>query len=218
MDFLPLFSSPVMVLRIDGTEALGDSLTARLVDESLAQEGLQRSNVGGWHSQPDLSTRSTPVVREFVEMLIDGAHAGLAEMARRCGSTPLHEPRLGIQAWAMVMREGDYTVPHDHAESHLSGVYYLDAGDADLEKTPDSGLLAFQDPRGGVPHVPGLELYPSTFTVQPQTGVLGLFPGFLTHYVHPYRGKRPRVSVSFNVRVEPRRLRPPRPLRPFGAA
>ncbi len=207
-----------MVLRIDDTDALNASLTARMVDESVAQAGVRRSNVGGWHSQPDLSARSTPVVRELIEMLVDGAQAGLGEMARRSGADPLRQPRLGVQAWAMVMREGDYTVPHDHAESHLSGVYYLDAGDADLEKTPDSGLLAFQDPRGGLPHVPGLELYPSTFTVRPQTGVLVLFPGFLTHYVHPYRGARPRVSVSFNVRVEPRPLQPPRPLRPFGAA
>jgi len=51
--------------------------------------------------------------------------------------------------------------------------------------------------------VAGREINPSTFTIRPRTGMLVIFPGWLQHYVHPYRGGRPRVSLSFNVRLEP---------------
>ena len=32
-----------------------------------------------------------------------------------------------------------------------------------------------------------------------------VFPGWLKHFVHPYRGSRPRVSIAFNVKIEPKR-------------
>lgn len=203
MDYLSLFSTPILVLRVDDTEELNSTLANQLVLESREQLGIERSNVGGWHSLPDLSTRDDVNFQELMEMLVDGIQVGLGEFARRTGAHTWPEYHLGLQAWAMVMNKGDYTIPHDHAESHISGVYYLDAGNVDQDVQFNSGLLAFQDPRGGLSHIPGIELYPSTFTVQPQTGVLVLFPGFLTHYVHPYQGTQPRVSISFNVRLEP---------------
>jgi len=203
MDYLALFASPILVAQIDETEALNQSLTEQFVAESQDQLGIRRSNVGGWHSFQNLSTREDPLLQELMEMLVEGVQVGLGEFALRRGVDAWPEFRFGLQAWAMVMNDGDYTIPHDHSEAHISGVYYLDAGDADRERHPNSGLLAFQDPRGGLPHIPGVELYPSTFTVEPKTGVLVIFPSFLTHYVHPYRGTKPRVSVSFNARLEP---------------
>jgi hypothetical protein len=64
-------------------------------------------------------------------------------------------------------------------------------------------LLALVDPRHGGRQMPGLELLGTTFTVLPRTGRLVVFPGWLLHYVHAYRGQRPRVSVSCNVIFEP---------------
>ena len=50
--------------------------------------------------------------------------------------------------------------------------------------------------------IPGVDLFPTTFTVEPRNGRLVVFPGTLQHYVHPYRGIRERVVISTNVRVE----------------
>jgi len=102
----------------------------------------------------------------------------------------------------MVMRNGHYTIPHDHAEVHWATVYYADAGDADEAADPESGLLALVDPRHGARPIPGLDLVGTTFTVLPRTGRLVVFPGWLLHYVHSYRGQRPRVSISCNVILE----------------
>lgn len=101
------------------------------------------------------------------------------------------------------MRAGDCVMPHHHAASPLSGVFYLDAGDPASEEHPKSGRLTFIDPRNGVAPAEGLELFPSLFEVRPRTASLAVFPGFVQHFVHTYQGQRPRVSVSFNVRLEP---------------
>jgi uncharacterized protein (TIGR02466 family) len=110
--------------------------------------------------------------------------------------------RYGVQAWAMIMGDGDYTILHDHGNAHWSSVYYVDAGDADPERHAQSGLLAFVDPRRGGRPIPALELSASTFTVAPRTGALAIFPGYLQHYVHAYRGTRPRISISANLVLE----------------
>jgi hypothetical protein len=101
--------------------------------------------------------------------------------------------------WAMVMRDGNYTIPHTHADVHWATVYYADAGDADEAAYPESGIINFTDPRSGFLPIPGLDLTGGDFMVNAQTGQILVFPGWLTHYVHAYRGKRPRVSIACNV-------------------
>jgi uncharacterized protein (TIGR02466 family) len=203
MDRLTLFDTPILVIQIADADETNHVLADRFAREAREDLGIQQSNVGGWHSVPNLSTRDDPMLDDLMELFAESATVALGEFAKRVDTEAWPDYELGLQAWAMVMNNGDYTICHDHAESHLSGVYYVDAGDADLDQHPNSGLLAFQDPRGSLQHIPGLELYPSTFTVRPETGLLVIFPGFLTHYVHPYAGARPRTSVSFNIRVEP---------------
>lgn len=202
MDYIPLFETPIQAVQIDGTELLNAILAKQFVRESCSKSGIERINNGVCHSIPDLCTRPDPAIKDLMEVILDCVQMSLGEMAQRKETSMVSKYEFGLQAWATVMNKGDYTTPHDHAESHLSGVYYLDAGDADMTKHADSGLLAFLDPRGSLPPIPGLELFPSTFTVKPSTGVMVLFPGFLTHYVQAYCGNKPRVSVAFNVRME----------------
>ena len=59
-----------------------------------------------------------------------------------------------------------------------------------------------RDPRRGGRPIPGLESG-ATFTIRPRTGMLVVFPGWLQHYVHPYRGTRPRIAIACNVTMSP---------------
>ena len=36
-----------------------------------------------------------------------------------------------------------------------------------------------------------------------RTDMLVVFPGWLQHYVHPYRGTRPRIAIACNVTMSP---------------
>ena len=181
-------------------EEVNRDLTARLVAESASVPSVHRSNVGGWHS-PNLAGRREACYQTLVQRILAGVRETVEGLSKETGQ-PLPPTRMGVHAWAMVMRNGDYTIPHDHSDVHWGTVYYPDAGDADEAAHPTSGLLAFIDPRHGGRPMPGLDLFGTTFTVLPRTGRLVVFPGWLLHYVHAYLGQRPRVSISCNVIFE----------------
>lgn len=188
-----------------GMDEVNRDVTARLVAESVSVPSISRSNVGGWHSQPDLALRPDASFRSLIQYIVTRVRETVDSLAQEQGRS-MPPMRIGVHAWAMVMRDGDYTIPHDHADAHWSTVYYPDAGDADEAVHPDSGLLALVDSRHGGRPMPGLDLLGSTFTARPQTGRLLVFPGWVLHYVNAYRGRRPRVAVSCNVTFE---LAPP---------
>lgn len=201
MPDLPLFATPLSMYESAGMEQVNREVTSRLIAESESVPSIHRSNVGGWHSRPDLALRQEAPFRTVVQHIVSKIRETVENLARQNGQQ-LPPMRMGASAWAMVMRSGDYTIPHDHADSHWSSVYYTDAGDADESAHPDSGLLAFVDPRHGGRPMPGLDLTGSTFTAKPGDGRLYVFPGWLYHYVHAYRGTRPRVCISCNVNFE----------------
>lgn len=201
MPHLSLFATPVSMHDLPGMEEINPDLTALLVAESVSLPSVHRSNVGGWHSQ-NLAGRPEACFRALLQCIVTRVRETVGGLAQETGQG-LPSMRVGVQAWAMVMRNGDYTIPHDHSEVHWATVYYADAGDADERAHPASGLLALVDPRHGGRPMPGLEFVGTTFTVLPRTGRLVVFPGWLLHYVHAYSGQRPRVSISCNIVFEP---------------
>jgi uncharacterized protein (TIGR02466 family) len=126
----------------------------------------------------------------------------LGSMLSRALAKALPEVRFQdvmLSAWANVLRAGDYFTPHTHSESAWSGTYYLDAGESDA----GSGVLMVRDPRAGA----GMVTTPinefdsaCTFELPPHTGLFVVFPSWLTHWVTPYRGTAPRISIAFNAR------------------
>jgi hypothetical protein len=121
----------------------GDGLHAPLVRMILSREasepGLNVTNVGGWHSSPNLLDNDDPAVSELVRRMRTDAHGVGA------GSKRLH-------GWANVMRDGAYHIAHRHGDAVWSGVYYVDAGSGGgvitfargldaVQITPQSGLM-----------------------------------------------------------------------------
>ena len=101
-------------------------------------------------------------------------------------------------SWANVYRSGDYCMPHSHLRSTASVVYCLDPGDEDLED-PHGGRFCFVDPRLRncceeqegcltTPFLPGMT-----------AGTMLIFPSQLVHAVNPYTGKRPRITLNWNI-------------------
>jgi putative 2-oxoglutarate-Fe(II)-dependent oxygenase superfamily protein len=100
--------------------------------------------------------------------------------------------------WANVYRDGDYCLPHSHTRATASLVYFLDPGDTD-DKDPDAGRFSIMDPRFArcCPLKEGCLTNPIFCDMTP--GSLVMFPGLAVHAVNPYRGERPRITLSFNV-------------------
>lgn len=104
--------------------------------------------------------------------------------------------------WANVMDPGDYSYPHCHYDSQASLVYYLDPGEPDL-KEKLAGRFHFSDPR--IPYCCSTHPERPTRGLLPdiRTGTLLMFPSEFVHFVHPYRGTRPRITLAWNISPGP---------------
>ena len=100
--------------------------------------------------------------------------------------------------WANVYRDGQYCMPHSHLRSNVSIVYLLDPGDPDSDD-PMAGKLLFADPRIPYccPHEPGRVT--GLLVPELHEGTMIIFASDYLHSVNPYRGRRPRMSMSWNV-------------------
>lgn len=101
--------------------------------------------------------------------------------------------RWRLQAWCTVLESGGRQTPHIHPAGRLSGVYYLDTGDA---PGPGAGTLTF----GHAPDSVAMSAAPRQFALPPREDWICCFPSYFFHHTEPFQGTtRPRISLAFDV-------------------
>ncbi len=195
------FVTPVLKCSFPGCEAVNRGLRALILELADPDPSNHRSNVGGWHSQNDFLKSGDTHVRQLLDW-ITTALTGMTQATG--GAETATKGDFTVLGWANVLYPGGYNKAHTHNSFAWSGVYYVDIGDQ-AAKDQLSGIIEFFDPRAGVgsPLVPG-DPFDQPLYFRPEAGQLFMFPGWLRHYVHPYTGQRPRISVAFNVRWDRR--------------
>jgi hypothetical protein len=125
-------------------------------------------------------------------------HARALMLAHR---TLSRRPVYADDSWASVYRAGDYCMPHSHLRSSVSIVYMLDPGDDDPDD-PMAGKLCFADPRidSCCPDEPRRVTRHMIPTMTP--GTMLIFSSDYLHSVNPYRGRRPRITLSWNITLD----------------
>jgi uncharacterized protein (TIGR02466 family) len=113
-----------------------------------------------------------------------------------------------LVGWYNTNRYGDHHSPHTHPRSYLSGTYYVrvpptPASVDDSRARP--GCISFYDPRTGANMITvGSESDARVaHVVSPSAGMLLMWPSPLQHYVHPNLSQQHRVSISFNLMMDP---------------
>ena len=177
-----------------------ETLNAKLM--RLIAEERQRDPTGmggrstrlGWHSTDRLHHH--PGMQEFVTILKEN----VAEVVRAYRVDTTKVTVELATCWAIVNGKLASGVIHCHPNSFLSGVYYVNTND-------DSGDIFFQDPR----HVASMWSCPVTehtpwtirqVTYHPVSGGMLIFPSWLYHGVEPNLSDAPRISMSFNFRLD----------------
>ena len=107
-----------------------------------------------------------------------------------------------LEAWANVNRTGDFNQPHIHGGSTWSGTYYVDPGEPAADSEHGTALYLIDPAQAGAGHF-FPDLVPARFFIRPEPGKMVLFPSYLLHMVFAHQGKRPRISIAFNLRKEP---------------
>jgi uncharacterized protein (TIGR02466 family) len=176
-----------------------DALNARLRDIILEHErttpSVVKSNQGGWQSPPNFFDWDEPAVAALGRYVT----AALNIATARVRVPTNFKIEFELYGWAAINRKGHYNTAHVHPMSTWSGTYYVDVGD---ERSDAPGaLLEFLHPITASPmnFFPGI--LPSARLVQPENGMIILFPSYLQHSVRMYGGERPRVCVPFNAHL-----------------
>jgi hypothetical protein len=107
-----------------------------------------------------------------------------------------------VDRWANVMEHEDYSKPHCHYDADAAVVYALDPGDEDPSAFA-SGKLEVIDSRipnccPNRPERPTRGILPAM-----PPGMMLTFPAEFLHYVKPYEGQRPRLTLAWNLSVGP---------------
>ena len=164
-------------------------LEKNILNWASQDEGINRTNIKGWHSNTQMHHR--PEFKKLEDALYEAQYK-LYEQEHLDS-----EPFLGSM-WANVNPKGGMNRAHLHPNSLWSGVYYVKA-------PKNCGLLRIDDPRtssamtrpklkkGNIPHRLFREL-----NYEPQAGRLIMFPSWVTHCVDPNESDELRISVSFN--------------------
>jgi hypothetical protein len=137
----------------------------------------------------------------------DCAEATLVEERARafvCRTSNLGQASIDL-GWANVYRSGDFAHPHAHVRAFASVVYCVDPGDPFDERGEDAGgRFSIMDPRikACCPLEPARPTKPLRVKFVP--GRMIAFPGPVLHFVTPYYGRRPRITMAWN--INPRQL------------
>jgi uncharacterized protein (TIGR02466 family) len=171
-----------------------------LAREAAHPEGISRALVNGWHSETDLM--------EWTGAGIDAFRSRLGRTLGEYFSVLAGGERVRgaarVTAWANVSRRGGFHRLHTHHSAMVSGVFYVDTGRPDPDDTEFNGTICFADPRNAVEMIqlPG-QPFGDKLKFDPRPGMLLLFPSWLKHFVDPFRGEGTRISIAFNVVLQP---------------
>lgn len=107
-----------------------------------------------------------------------------------------------VDRWTNVLEHGDYSTPHSHYDADGAVVYFMDHGGDNPSGAPDpavDGRFQLLDSR--IPFCCPNRPERPTRGIMPEMspGLMIAFPAELIHFVKPYYGRRPRVTLAWNI-------------------
>ncbi|MDA0959054.1 MAG: TIGR02466 family protein [Proteobacteria bacterium] len=112
---------------------------------------------------------------------------------------------MNYHSWFHITSKGGYFRAHTHPLASWSVVYCASRGDDSHKQDHNMGDIVFYDPRGNASmfldptnRAMRRELSFNSFKISPRHGDLLIFPSYITHFVEPYQGDLPRVTIAAN--------------------
>ena len=157
-------------------------------------KGINKSNQGGWHSNPINITTDNIVSDTLKKGLWESVFSSLKE------DTP-----IDIAYWININPPKSYNITHTHPTCDLSGVLWI--------KIPkNSGHFIFESPHSHISHQE-INSYQENVLEQsnsyavmkypPVEGKMMTFSSHLPHRVAQNNSDQDRISISYNVKILP---------------
>ena len=182
-----LFPTPLWQIQIKGVD--NDAIKEYCYHLKDNTEGVTISNRGGWHSKEILQP-----IPDALNELFTNFEGFVNDYCAQI--TGLNNLMLG-NFWININQKYDYNRSHDHQNSILSGVYYVDCeGDdvgnfvAERDDTAEFFLGTYKNVSG---------FTGTSFAITPLTGFAFLMPSWVLHSVEQNLTDRDRISIAFNL-------------------
>lgn len=162
--------------------------TTHPLDQSL-RLGMQTSR--------DLVTTPDPVIQAYIKALDIPIRAYMADIGKE-PEHPLTARNSGNYrfngCWSVKLTGGGNHVNHIHSEGWISSAYYASVPPETRAGDSKAGWIKFGEP----PFPTRTDTSPQKW-IQPEAGILVLFPSYLWHGTEPISGNATRVTAPFDV-------------------
>jgi uncharacterized protein (TIGR02466 family) len=203
-----LFDTPVIVDQMPDAAQINQELMRIILEKQAADAGVTISNVGGWHSDVDMLRWGGEPARRLVDRVI----AAVDQFTVDVRSTGEPRYKWFPEMWANVSPPGASNQFHTHPGSFWSAVYYVDDGYAGSSDDTLGGELVLLDPRMPMIRMntpdlrfrrPGQKPDDQEKWFRPVSGLIVVFPAWLSHAVRNYSGTGTRISIAINLSAVP---------------
>ena len=170
-----------------------DSLKKEIDEITKEDEGRIISNQGGYQSK-NIDIQKHTHINFLSQAILINSNSFKKELN-------LEDKSILQNMWINKNYFKDYNILHNHPNSCISGVYYVQC-------PKKSGEITFENPAAdGIGYVWDKKIInyndhtSSVWNMTPKPNRLLLFPSFLKHYVKPNLSKEERISLSFNIKL-----------------
>ncbi len=197
------FETPVAYCQVKDSDALLRDLERAIRQNMADSGGLQRSNIGGWHSNTDMIAWGGAAATKLADTAIN-----VAKRMTRFQEAREENYEWTVRMWANVTAKGGFNHMHAHPGNMWAAVLYVDMGEGDDPAADVGGAFYLEDPRFPMAamHHTALRMVGSDGEAQQyevefklQRGDLIVFPAWLRHGVRTYHGERERISIAMNI-------------------
>jgi uncharacterized protein (TIGR02466 family) len=119
-----LFPEPIFKYKLNNFENLNKELSKyiyKLREED--NEGLKKSNKGGWHSKPFRLEIEGSIQQTFAKEI----QKNILDVFQKYGWKTKNVPITIQEMWAIINKNEDFNVLHSHPNCYLSAAYYVKA-------------------------------------------------------------------------------------------
>lgn len=195
-----LFPTPIWEYHFDDCESFNETLAQNILgfdwDAYRQEHGIARGDSLDSRSEDtfiplDHAVGIMVVLQEALRVAED-----VAAQYGWCLET--HDLKVD-EYWANVNHVNDYNMRHDHAPSHLSGVYYVCVPEhsGDIRFFDERKIKGATEPNANITTTLSRDCY----TFHPRPGTLLIFPSWLEHLVGQNKSDSSRISISFNINL-----------------
>jgi hypothetical protein len=134
-------------------------------------------------------------IKQWIESQAREYQEATWQQSGEFGSLDLY-PKL-VNAWTITQPEHSYQVTHAHPYGNISGNLYLETPNFATDSAETDGCISFILDRSP-------DMQSTRFVhVQPEVGMMLIFPSWLPHQVYPWRGTGHRRVIAWDCQLLP---------------